>query len=86
MLVRPGLPCAATQLDSDMHADVDVCPGCYIASQPPAPATNMQQNLTKDEGALRTAQQIATDTSRLMACAKCHTAVHANEHALSMYL
>ncbi len=62
MLVRPGLPCAATQLDSDTHADADARPVCYIASQPPVPAVNMQQNLTKGEGALCTAQHMATDT------------------------
>ncbi len=31
MLVQPDLPCAATQLDLDTHADVDAHPECYIA-------------------------------------------------------
>ncbi len=64
MLVRPGLPCAATQLDSDTPADAGARPVCYIASQPPAPAMDMQQNLNQNEGALCIAQHMATDTSK----------------------
>ena len=62
MLVQPSLPCAATQLDSGTHADVDAHPECCIALQPPAPAINMQQNPNQDESALRMAQHMATAT------------------------